>query len=204
VAYSAVGKKRGIDTSITRDRVLEAAEELILSGGFAQATVTELAEKADVSRATVFSRFGSKLGVLEALSVRCAGGPEMRAIRQAVALPDPAEAVLGIIAASSDLWELQGHILLTLQAVAELEPGAIGLIDEQRRDQRDSLKQVVRGLEREGRLNGVSREQAVAALHMITSVESFMELRRNAGLSLVATKRVLTAMASGLLDLGKR
>jgi AcrR family transcriptional regulator len=204
VAYSAVGKKRGIDTSITRDRVLEAAEELILSGGFAQATVTELAEKADVSRATVFSRFGSKLGVLEALSVRCAGGPEMRAIRQAVALPDPAEAVLGIIAASSDLWELQGHILLTLQAVAELEPGAIGLIDEQRRDQRGSLKQVVRGLEREGRLNGVSREQAVAALHMITSVESFMELRRNAGLSLVATKRVLTAMASGLLDLGKR
>ena len=204
MAYSAVGKKRGIDTSITRDRVLDAAEELILSGGFAQATVTELADKADVSRATVFSRFGSKLGVLEALSVRCAGGPEMRSIREAVALPDPAEAVLGIIAASSDLWELQGHILLTLKAVAELEPGAIALIDEQRRDQRDSLKHVVRGLEREGRLNGVSREQAVAALHMITSVESFMELRRNAGLSLGATKRVLAAMATGLFDLGRR
>jgi AcrR family transcriptional regulator len=204
VAYSAVGKKRGIDSSITRDRVLDAAEELILSGGFAQATVTELAEKADVSRATVFSRFGSKLGVLEALSVRCAGGPEMRSIREAVALPDPAEAALGIIAASSDLWELQGHILLTLKAVAELEPGAIALIDEQRRDQRDSLKLVVRGLGREGRLNGVSRDQAVAALHMITSVESFMELRRNAGLSLAATKRVLAAMATGLFDLGHR
>ena len=203
MAYSAVGKKR-IDTSITRDRVLDAAEELILSGGFAQATVTELADKADVSRATVFSRFGSKLGVLEALSVRCAGGPEMRSIRDAVALPDPAEAALAIIAASSDLWELQGHILLTLKAVAELEPGAIALIDEQRRDQRDSLKHVVRGLEREGRLNGVSREQAVAALHMITSVESFMELRRNAGLSLGATKRVLAAMATGLFDLGPR
>ena len=204
MAYSAVGKKRGIDTSITRDRVLDAAEELILSGGFAQATVTELADKADVSRATVFSRFGSKLGVLEALSVRCAGGPEMRSIREAVALPDPAEAALAIIAASSDLWELQGHILLTLKAVAELEPGAIALMDEQRRDQRDSLKHVVRGLEREGRLNGVSREQAVAALHMITSVESFMELRRNAGLSLGAAKRVLAAMATGLFDLGPR
>ncbi|MEP6659524.1 MAG: hypothetical protein ABJD24_06375 [Acidimicrobiales bacterium] len=34
--------------------------------------------------------------------------------------------------------------------------------------------------------------------------ESFMELRRNAGLSLVATKRVLTAMATGLLNLGPR
>jgi AcrR family transcriptional regulator len=204
MAYSTAGKRRGIDTSVTRDRVLEAAEELILSGGFTQATVTELAEKADVSRATVFSRFGSKLGVLEALSVRCAGGPQMRAIREAVALPDPAEAVLATIAASSDHWELQGHILLTLKAVAELEPGAITLIDDQRRDQRDSMKHIVRGLEREGRLNGLAREQAVAALHMITSVESFMELRRNAALPLTATKRVLTSMATGLLDLAPR
>jgi AcrR family transcriptional regulator len=172
--------------------------------GFTQATVTELAEQADVSRATVFSRFGSKLGVLEALAVRCAGGPQMRAIREAVALPDPAEAVLATIAASSEHWELQGHILLTLKAVAELEPGAIALIDDQRRDQRDSVKQIVRGLEREDRLNGLSREQAVAALHMITSVESFMELRRNAALSLPATKRVLTSMATGLLDLTPR
>jgi AcrR family transcriptional regulator len=204
VAYSTVGKRRGIDTSVTRDRVLEAAEELILAGEFSQATVTELAEKADVSRATVFSRFGSKLGVVQALSVRCAGGPEMRAIREAIALPDPAAAVRAAISASCELWELQGHILLTLKAIAELEPGAIDLIDEQRRDQRESITRIVRGLEREGRLRGVQRDQAVGALHMITSVESFMELRRNAGLSLPATKRVLTTLATGLFDLAPR
>jgi AcrR family transcriptional regulator len=86
VALTPASRRRGIDTSVTRDRVLEAAEEMILSGVFAPATVTELAERADVSRATVFSRFGSKLGVLEALAVRCAGGPEMRAIRAAAAV----------------------------------------------------------------------------------------------------------------------
>jgi hypothetical protein len=78
------------------------------------------------------------------------------------------------------------------------------LIDDQRRDQRDSMKHIVRRLEREARLNGLSREQAVAALHMITSVESFMELRRNASLSLPATKRVLVSMATGLFDLRSR
>ncbi len=201
MTYPVVTKRRGIDTSITRDRVLEAAEELIMSGGFTQATVTELAERADVSRATVFSRFGSKLGVLEALAVRCSGGPQMRAIREAVAMEDPAEAVLAIVAASAELWERQGHILLTLKAVAELEPGAIALIDEQRRDQRESMEHLARGLEREGRLGGLTRAQGAAALHMITSVESFMELRRNAGLSLAATKRVARAMAAGLFDL---
>ena len=201
MTYPVVTKRRGIDTSITRDRVLEAAEELIMSGGFTQATVTELAERADVSRATVFSRFGSKLGVLEALAVRCSGGPQMRAIREAVAMEDPAEAVLAIVAASAELWERQGHILLTLKAVAELEPGAIALIDEQRRDQRESMEHLARGLEREGRLGGLTRAQGAAALHMITSVESFMELRRNAGLSLAATKRVARAMAASLFDL---
>ncbi len=204
MAYAAVGRKRGIDTSVSRDKVLEAAENLILSGGFAQATVSELAEKADVSRATVFSRFGSKLGVLEALSVRCAGGPQMRAIRAAVAIPDPVESVLAMIVAGCEHWELQGHILLTLKAVSELEPGAIALVDEQRRDQRESMEQIVRGLEREDRLNGLTRTQAVAALHLVTSVESFMELRRNAGLSLAATKKVLTKMAASLLDLAPR
>lgn len=204
MAYAAVGKKRGIDTSVSRDKVLEAAEELILAGGFAQATVSELADKADVSRATVFSRFGSKLGVLEALSVRCSGGPQMRAIRAAVTIQDPAEAVHAVIAAGCEHWELQGHILLTLKAVAELEPGVIALIDDQRRDQHDSMETVVRGLERENRLNGLSRANAVAALHLITSVESFMELRRNAGLSLAATKKVLTGMTGGLFDLSPR
>jgi AcrR family transcriptional regulator len=197
-------RRRGIDTSITRDRVMEAAEELILSGTFAQATVTELADRAGVSRATVFSRFGSKLGVLEALAVRCAGGPQMRAIREAVALEDPAEAVRAIVVASAEHWERQGHILLTLKAVAELEPGAMEMIDDQRRDQRDSMERLARGLEREGRLRELTRPQAAAALHMITSVESFMELRRNAGLSLAAVKRVLGEMAEGLFDLVPR
>ena len=190
-----------MDTSITRDRVLEAAEVLILNGGFTQASVAELAAAADVSRATVFSRFGSKLGVLEALSVRCAGGPKMRAIRDALTIADPADAVRATITACCEHWELQGHILLTLKAVSELEPGALRLIDEQRADQLTSIEQLVQRLDKAGRLNGMPRVQATSMLHLITSVESFMELRRNAGLTLPVTKRVLITMAAGALDL---
>ena len=78
------------------------------------------------------------------------------------------------------------------------------MIDDQRADQRSGSEQPAHGLEREGRLNGLTRSQATAALHMITSVESFMELRRNAGLSLPATKRVLSALAAGMFDLTLR
>jgi AcrR family transcriptional regulator len=181
--------------------VLEAAEDLIMSGDFAQATVADLADKAGVARATVFSRFGSKLGVLETLAVRCSGGPTMRAIYDAVAVEDPVASLRALVIAACDHWELQGHILLTLKAVAELEPGAIDLIDSQRKEQRGSMEHIARGLGRQGRLRDLTAAQAASALHLVTSVESFMELRRNAGLSLAATKKVLMALIEGLVDL---
>jgi TetR/AcrR family mexXY operon transcriptional repressor len=200
MAYSAVTRRRGIDSSVTRQRVLDATEELIVAGGFAQATVAELADRARVSRATVFSHFGSKFGILEALAVRCAGGPQMRAIRAAVAIDDADTVLPAVVTASCEHWERQGHILLTLKAVAELEADASALVDNQRRDQRESMERIVATMERAGRLGDLPRAQAVAALHLVTSVESFMELRREAGLSLPATKRVLTAMAVGLFE----
>jgi len=201
VAYTPVAKRRGIDPSASRDRVLEAAEDLIMSGDFAQATVADLADKAGVARATVFSRFGSKLGVLETLAVRCSGGPTMRAIYDAVAVEDPVASLRALVIAACDHWELQGHILLTLKAVAELEPGAIEMIENQRNEQRASMEHIARGLGRQGRLRDLTAAQAASALHLVTSVESFMELRRNAGLSLGATKKVLMALIEGLVDL---
>lgn len=201
MAYISVTKRRGIDASHSRGRILDAAEKLILDGAFAQATVSELAEASGVSRATVFSQFGSKLGVLEALATRCAGGPQMEAIRAAVAIDDADTVLSALVAAVCEHWERQGHILLTLKAVAALEPGAIALLEDQRADQRECVRRVVTTLNRAGRPAGTStlaRAQLVAALHLVTSVESFIELRRNAGLSLAATRRTLTALAEAL------
>ncbi|HVN50200.1 MAG TPA: hypothetical protein VMT43_02145, partial [Acidimicrobiales bacterium] len=145
--------------------------------------------------------FGSKLGVLRELSVRCAGGPEMRAIRAAAELEDPIDAVRAIVEASCNHWERQGHILLTLKAVVELEPGADQMVDDQRRDQREIMERLARGLAGAGHLDGLTVGEAASALHLVTSVETFMELRRNAGLSLQATKKVLRAMLDRTFDL---
>ncbi len=63
------------------------------------------------------------------------------------------------------------------------------------------MEHIARGLGRQGRLRDLTAAQAASALHLVTSVESFMELRRNAGLSLAATKKVLMALIEGLVDL---
>jgi AcrR family transcriptional regulator len=182
------------------DSVLDAAERLISEGEFHSATVEALAEKAGVSRATVFNRFGSKLGVLEAVVERCFTHPAMRAIKEAVELEDPVEALEAMIEPSCAFWEARGFIVEQLYAIEVLEPGAAALIDEIEMDQRSGLQALARRLIRADRLrHGLGEARATATLHMLTSLESFLRLRRAYGLSLRQTRETIAELARTLL-----
>src|SRR5918994_2486723 len=195
-SYTA-SRRRGSPESV--DRVLEAAERLIREDAFHSATMDELAAAAGVSRATVFNRFGSKLGVLQALFTRGMEGPEMRAIQEALAIEDPVEALEAAIDASCAIWEAYGFIHEQLQAIVVLERGASALIERQREEQRADLKGLTRRLARASRLrSGISEARATATLHMLTSLESFMWLRRAYGLSLRQTGETIADLARTL------
>jgi AcrR family transcriptional regulator len=183
------------------DSVLDAAERLIREGEFHSATVETLAEEAGISRATVFNRFGSKLGVLEALVERCFAGPEMWAIKEALELEDPVAALKATIEASCAIWEARGFIVEQLYAIVVLEPGAAALIDEVEGDQRSDLQDLTRRLARADRIRpGLGEARAAATLHMLTSLESFLRLRRTYGLSLRQTRETIGDLALTLLD----
>lgn len=51
-----------------RERILDAARQLFAGRGFDAVTMTEIAEKAGVARATVFNHFPSKVGLVEAIT----------------------------------------------------------------------------------------------------------------------------------------
>lgn len=160
----------------------------------------ELAAAAGVSRATVFNRFGSKLGVLQALFKRSMDGPEMQAITDALALEDPVAALEAVIEAACAIWEAYGDVHLQLQAVGTLEPDANTLVDQQREQQRAEIEDLVRRLAKAERLRpGLSQTRAAATLHMLTSLESFVWLRREHGLSLRQTRETITDLARTLL-----
>jgi AcrR family transcriptional regulator len=182
------------------DRVLEAAEQLIRENAFHTATMDELAAAAGVSRATVFNRFGSKLGVLQALFRRGMEGPEMKAIRDALAIEDPVESLETTVDASCAIWEVCGYVVEQLQAIVVLEPDASALIEEQEVEQRESLQDLARRLARAGQLrSGLSEARAAAALHMLTSLETFLWLRRDYKLSLRQTRETITELSRSLL-----
>ena len=181
-------------------RVLEAAERLIRDDAFHTTTMDELAAAAGVSRATVFNRFGSKLGVLQALFARAMEGPQMDAIREALEIEDPVAALEAVIGASCAIWEREGYIHEQLQAIVVLEPDASALIDEQKQEQRADLQALVRRLSKAGRLRpGLGEPRAIATLHTLTSLETFLWLRREYGLSLRQTRETITAQAGSVL-----
>jgi AcrR family transcriptional regulator len=194
----AAGRRR--ESTETVDRVLEAAERMIKEDAFHTATMDELAVAAGVSRATVFNRFGSKLGVLEALFTRGMEGPEMAAIQEALALEDPVAALDAVVEAGCAIWEACGFVVQQLQAIAVLEPDAAALVDQQRDEQRADLQGLTRRLANAGRLRpGLSQARATATLHMLTSLESFLWLREGYGLSLRQTREILAELARTLL-----
>ena len=195
--YTAARRRESAETV---DRVLVAAERLIKDGAFHAATMDELAVAAGVSRATVFNRFGSKLGVLEALFTRGMEGPEMAAIQEALALEDPVAALDAVVEAGCAIWEVCGYVVQQLQAVAVLEPDAAALVDQQQDEQRADLQGLTRRLAKAGRLRpGLSQARATATLHMLTSLESFLWLREGYGLSPRQTRETLAELARTLL-----
>jgi AcrR family transcriptional regulator len=202
VAYAVVMAMRPYtvtrrrESSESVDRVLEAAERLIKEGTFHAATMDELAAAAGVSRATVFNRFGSKLGVLEALFTRGMEGPEMAAIQEALALEDPVAALDAVVEAGCAIWEACGYVVQQLQAIGVLEPVAASLVDRQRDEQRADLQGLTRRLAKADKLRpGLSEARATATLHMLTSLESFLWLRQSYGLSLRRTGETLVELA---------
>jgi AcrR family transcriptional regulator len=200
VARRPYTRGRGSRGAGSVERVLEAAERLIREDAFHLATMDELAAAAGVSRATVFNRFGSKLGVLQALFTRCMEGPEMEALGEALELEDPLTALEAAIEASCAIWESSAYIHEQLQAIVVLEPDASALVDQQREEQRADLLALARRLSRAGRLRpGLSETRAAAALHLLTSLESFLWLRREYGLSLRQTHETIAELARALL-----
>jgi AcrR family transcriptional regulator len=196
-SYTAARRRRSRESV---DRVLEAADGLIREDAFHSATMDELAAAAGVSRATVFNRFGSKLGVLQALYTRCIESPEMGAVLKALEIEDPVAALEALIETVCALWETHGFIQEQLQAIVVLEPEAGALVEEQKAEQRAALRDLTRRLARADRLApGVGEARVTATLHMLTSLECFVWLRREYGLSLRQTRNMIAELARQVL-----
>jgi AcrR family transcriptional regulator len=172
----------------TRGRILDAAGELFVAGGFAGTSVAAIASRAGVSAETVYQAFGSKPALLEALVQRAA-----RMGRQA---PIPQQAGSQAVAAERDQrtqlqlfaadivrrLERVGPLMAVVDAAAVSEPAIAELQRGTDKARRAGLAEFVDMLTARGPL-AVDRAVAVDTVWALASPDLQQLLMRRRGWS---------------------
>jgi AcrR family transcriptional regulator len=177
-AYQLGLRQASVDD--TRRRVLTAARELLTEpSGYAVFTVDAIARRADVARATVYYRFGSKAGLLEALFDDLAARGHLEQLAEAFTEPDPDRALRRFVACFGEFWASDRLVLRRVRALAALDPDVGPLIAARDERRRDGLRELL------SRRAGAAPRQAetvadldelearVAIAHTLTSFETF-------------------------------
>jgi AcrR family transcriptional regulator len=191
-------RNRGAErAAATRARIVAAVRELLAAGRFHDSTVEEVAEHAGVSRATLYLHFRSRLDLVDGICDVLA--PALVGVRESVGLDDVDSALAETIGASMQFWASDAALLEQLYGVVAIDPAVKDFVDRQREDRRSEMQRLTRRLKRAGRLPaGLTESRALAQLMMLTSFETFCELRK-AGLSQSDATKLLQANASNLL-----
>src|SRR5215467_28249 len=150
---------RSARSQATRDRINTAVRELLAEGTFHASTVEQVAERAGVSRATLYQHFGSRFELVDAVCETLDQNPALVEIRKIVDLPDAGDALDRLVALSVRFWSTEDPVLSQLYGVAAVDPAAKALVDRQRRDRRSELERLVKNLARSGALGPGLTEQ---------------------------------------------
>lgn len=160
----------------TRRAIVEAGAALFVERGFAGTTVDAIAERAGVSRKTVFTSVGGKVAVLkDAFDWALAGDDEpvplgdRPAVRDFLTETDPATAVEKWARVMSEIAGRLAYIHPVLVAAADVDPEAAELNETSERNRLHGARTFVRHLREVGGLRedvSVKRGAAVAALLM--------------------------------------
>lgn len=138
--------------------------ELLEDGTFHTTTVEEVADRAGVSRATLYQHFGSRLGLIDAICDTIGENEHLRAIRAV-------EDVETLIALAVAFWASEERLLVRLYGAPAVDPAARRFVERQRRDRYKELRRVL----------GDAEAATFASLAGLTSFETYRELRRHAG-----------------------
>jgi AcrR family transcriptional regulator len=167
----------------TRERVVSAVRDLLREGAFHEATVEQVATRAGISRATLYQHFGSRVGLVDAICETLDANPELVAVRETVQDADLRVALDQAIAHTVAFWASEEAVLEPLYGAAAVDPAARDLVSRQRADRRGEFGRLLARLETAGRLRTeLSPAEALGVLLVLTSFETFRELRRLAGL----------------------
>jgi AcrR family transcriptional regulator len=167
--------QRQIATEQTRARIITAARELLLtSDAFSGFSIDAVARQADVARMTVYHQFGSKVGLLEALSDSLAAHGGMEQLANAFRQPDALDALDEYITVFSRFWQSDRLVTRRLRALSALDPDFEQVIRARDERRRHGLRVICQRLvEKYGKPAPEAVDEIVNILFTLLSFETF-------------------------------
>ena len=161
----------------TRRRIVTAGLDLLSEPhGPSSITVEAVALRTGVSRMTVYHQFGSKQGLLVALfdGIRERGQGEL--IGAALEVADPLDALDGYIEAVARFRQGERVAIRRVRAMATLDPDFDAIVRKNEQIGRDLQRSLVERIAGEYGQPRQTLDEAAAALHAVTSFETFEDL----------------------------
>ncbi|SHN35983.1 transcriptional regulator, TetR family [Actinacidiphila paucisporea] len=185
----------------TRGRIVAAARDLLVEKGIV--AVDAVARRADVSRATVYYQFGTKIGLLEALCDDLAARGHMQQLAEAFGLIDAHAALRAFVHTIADFWAVDRACTRRLRGLAALDPDVgqvIGARDERRRAGAEVLARRLATADGDPASEGSQMNGRFAAvLYTLTGFEVFDSLAGDGPLA-EAAPTVLALLHAALGD----
>ncbi len=191
-------RSRAVGRQQTRERIVTAVRDLLREGRFHESTMEQVAERAGVSRATVYQHFRSRIDLVDAICETFDLTPALIELRGAVLLPDPRAVLSQVIALSMRFWDSEDAILSGLYGVVAIDPAARDLVGASARIAAVRCSGWHGACTRAASCGPDQTARALDALMVLTSYETYRELRE-AGRPAKRLTAELETMAQALL-----
>jgi AcrR family transcriptional regulator len=139
----ALPSLRQAQVAHTEQRILAAATELFLEGGYLATTLEAVARRAQVGARTVYLRFGTKAALFKrVVDVAIVGDTEPVDVlgrdwmQAALSAPTPAERIAASAAAGRQIMQRTGALFAVAQQAAAVEPLIAGFWQQGREQSR--------------------------------------------------------------------
>jgi AcrR family transcriptional regulator len=163
----------------TRDQILDVAEELFMSGGYAATTIAAIAAAARVSVETIYKGFGGKPGLVRAIVERGLAGQgpvpaEQRSDHVRDTEPDPRRILAAWGTFTAEIGPRVAPILALARDAAASDPDVAAVLEQISAARLERMTVNARGLSDAGHLRpGITPTQAADILWTYSSPELY-------------------------------
>ena len=165
--------KRAATTEATQRAIVAAARDLLAEGQWSDFTVEAVANRAHVTRVTVYNQVKSKAGLLEAVLTELTGQARMDQLLNDTEHLPVTEACATVVLRTCRFWHAQRAVLRPLFSLAGIDPVVGAALAQREAWRREQLRRL---LGRLGEDRKVAADDALAAVAAVTSFPTYDQL----------------------------